>query len=148
MIRRCPVILLVIAVILSGCSHKAPIPPRKMAMILHDMYVVDAQIEDGYEYVSMADTSSVYGAVFAQYGYDLDDFNSSLDYYLHNPIEFKEIFKMAHDRFEKEVKDLMVEEDMEVMEEMPVPDEPAERKAPRGRRNRQVVPTPDEIELE
>ncbi|MBR4772153.1 MAG: DUF4296 domain-containing protein [Bacteroidales bacterium] len=142
MIKRCPVILTVLVLLLAGCAEKGVIPPRKMASILHDMYILDAQLEYARDYSAMADTSAVYGSLFNEYGYSIEDFNRSLDYYLHNPVQFKEIFKIAHDRYENEAKALeakMVEKD-----EIPVPDEPAS-KPPRGRRNRQGV---DELELE
>lgn len=148
MIKRCPVILLALALLLSGCASKGVIPPRKMASILHDMYILDAQIENRYEFIAMADTSSVYGALFDEYGYTVDDFNKSLDYYLHNPVQFKEIFKMAHDRYEKEAAAIDAEfADTQVV---PTPDDPDEHagKVPRGRRNRQLQASPDEIELE
>lgn len=146
MIRRCPVILLVIMLLLSGCSHKGVIPPGKMSKILHDMYVLDAQIEYARDYSNMADTTSVYGALFDEYGYSVEDFNRSLDYYLHHPVKFKEIFKVTFDRFESEEKSMEARMGTKE-EELPVPDEPAAR-TPRGRRNRQELSSPDETELE
>lgn len=103
MIRRYQAVLLIAVLFLSGCSQKGIIPPRKMASIIHDMYVLDAQLAVDHEYSAKADTTSVYGSVFADYGCSQEDFARSLDYYLQNPIKFKEIFTAAHQRFEAEV---------------------------------------------
>lgn len=103
MIRRYQAVLLVAALLLSGCSQKGVIPPRKMASILHDMYVLDAQVSLNSEYVDKADTTSVYGALLAEYGYTGEDFNKSIDYYLSRPVKFKEIFNDVFNRFESEV---------------------------------------------
>ena len=59
MFRRCQFILLAAVLVFTGCSKKAAIPPNKMALILHDMYVLDAQIENDGGYSVMADTISV-----------------------------------------------------------------------------------------
>jgi len=103
MIRRFKVVLVAVVLILTGCAGKGVIPARKMSKILHDMYVLDAQISQVREYRPMADTTSVYGALLAEYGYTQEDFSKSLDYYLNNPVKFKEVFAAVHKRFEAEV---------------------------------------------
>ena len=103
MIRRYQAVLLVALLLLTGCSGKGIIPPRKMSHILHDMYVLDAQLAVDHDYAAKADTTSVYGSVFADYGYTQEDFARSLDYYLQNPVKFKEVFGMTHKQFESEV---------------------------------------------
>lgn len=137
--------MVVIALILAGCSRKGIIPSGKMARILHDMYLIDAEIENDGDYSAMADTTLVYAAVFDEYGYSVDDFQRSLDYYLHNPIKFKEVFKMAHDRFENEMKAFAPAE-AEISE--PVLDEPSDNKARRRRFRRELEQPSDMIEIE
>ena len=44
MIRRFKVVLVAVVLILTGCAGKGVIPARKMSKILHDMYVLDAQL--------------------------------------------------------------------------------------------------------
>ena len=100
--RRFTIILLAAAVLLAGCSRKGVIPERKMKAILYDMYLVDAQIAVDSDYAAMADTTSVYGAVFAQYGYTPEDFRYSMDHYLSNPVKFKEMIAQVYRRMEKE----------------------------------------------
>ena len=96
----------------------------------------------------MADTTAVYGSLFNEYGYTVEDFNRSLDYYLHDPIEFKEIFKMAHDRYEKEVLTYEAEAEREMMvdEDPFMEEQPAEQKSRRRGRNRLTPPPDDMIE--
>ena len=142
MIRRYQVVLLAAALLLSGCSDKAVIPARKMAAILHDMYVVDAQLEVENSYRQMADTSSVYGAVFASYGYSEEDFNKALDYYLHHPVQFKEVVSTAHKRFEAEVGDRDLDPAGSLFEEIDDPVQKAGRI--RSRRRGVSAPSPEE----
>lgn len=101
--KRSRTVLLALALLLPGCSGADVIPAGKMASILHDMYVLDAQIAVTSEYVTMADTTSVYGAILNEYGYTPEDFNRSLDYYLASPGRFREVSNKAHKQFEEEV---------------------------------------------
>jgi len=141
MIGRCKVILLALVILLSGCAEKGVIPPKKMTSIIYDMYLLDAQVENSVDYSIMADTSSVYGALFDEYGYTVDEFNSSMDYYLHNPVQFKEIFNAVLERFEKEAGpqdlDPMALDPMQI-----IPDEPEkpEKKVRRGRLRKTADP--------
>ncbi|MBO6068612.1 MAG: DUF4296 domain-containing protein [Bacteroidales bacterium] len=145
MFRRCQFILLAAVLVFTGCSKKAAIPPNKMALILHDMYMLDAEIESSGSYSLMADTSSVYGGLFEQYGYSVEDFNSSLDFYLNDPMTFKEIFKKALDRFEKEAKAYELTEATEAVE-MNI-EEPEDKRAGRRRgRHQSAPPVEEEIE--
>ena len=156
MIRRCLLISLVLVLALCGCTKRGVIPARKMASILHDMYILDAQIETSSEYTNMADTSSVYGALFDEYGYSVEDFNRSIDYYLHNPVKFKEIFEKTKERYDKEYNaysEIMMKMDAapaepEVPEEDAVVNErPDEKRMNRNRIRRQLVP-PEDAQLE
>ena len=97
-----PVILAAVLFLFSGCSGKDVIPERKMVSIIHDLYMLDAQVEAANAYANMADTSSVYGALLDEYGYSAEDFNRSLDCYLHRPVKFKDMFNAVHKRFEEE----------------------------------------------
>ncbi|MBR0534433.1 MAG: DUF4296 domain-containing protein [Bacteroidales bacterium] len=140
MIRRYQAVLLVATLLLAGCSQKGVIPARKMSLILHDMYVLDAQLAVDREYALKADTTSVYGSVFADYGCTQEDFARSLDYYLQNPVKFKEVFEMAHKRFESEVGDVELDPAGMLFDEVDDPVEKAGRM--RARRNR-GRPAPD-----
>jgi hypothetical protein len=140
MIRRYQAVLLVALLLLTGCSGKGIIPPRKMSHILHDMYVLDAQLAVDRDYASKADTTSVYGSVFADYGYSQEDFARSLDYYLQNPVKFKEVFGMTHKQFESEVGDVDLDPAGMLFEEVDDPVEKAGRMRTRRNRGR---PVPD-----
>lgn len=146
MIRRCQVVLIAVVLILTGCARKGVIPARKMSNIIHDMYVLDAQISQVRKYRPIADTTSVYGALLAEYGYTQEDFSKSLDYYLNNPVKFKEVFDAAHKRFELEAGSFELNPIGSFVEEDDDPVEKAGRiRGRRARRNAQPEP---EQELE
>ena len=143
MIRRYQAVLLVAALLLSGCAQKGVIPPGKMSRIMHDMYVLDAQLSQDRTYSAIADTTSVYGSLFAEYGYSQEDFSRSLDYYLHHPVKFKEIFSMVQKRFDSEVGNVELEPAGMLFDEFDDPVEKAGRM--RARRTRRA-PDPDDEE--
>lgn len=146
MIRRYQAILIAVVLILTGCARKDVIPARKMSNILHDMYVLDAQISQVRKYRPIADTTSVYGALLAEYGYTQEDFSKSLDYYLNNPVKFKEVFAAAHKRFEAEVGKFELNPAGALFEEQDDPVEKAGRI--RSRRVRRNAAPEAEEELE
>ena len=83
--------------------------------------------------------------MFEQYGFSEEDFNSSIDFYLNDPVTFKEIFKKAHDRFEKEAKAYELTEATEAVE-MNI-EEPEDKRAGRRRgRHQSAPPVEEEIE--
>lgn len=130
--RRYTIILLAAALLLTGCSQKGIIPARKMKAILYDMYLVDAQISMDSDFMAKADTTSVYGAVFAEYGYTPEDFSRSLDYYLEKPVQFKEMINEVYARMAKET----AVQTLDPMSEMTM-EEAAPDNAPKGKSKRQ-----------
>lgn len=71
---------------LSGCGREAKVmPPNTMSQIYFDMFIMDKWIRETPKVKLEADTTLVYEAIFRKYGYDTDDYNKSLDYYLDHP---------------------------------------------------------------
>lgn len=144
MIRRYQAILLAVVLILTGCARKDVIPARKMSGILHDMYVLDAQLSQARKYRQTADTTSVYGALLAEYGYTQEEFNNSLKYYLNNPVKFRDVFDAAHKRFEAEAGSFELNPAGALFEENDDPVQKAGRiRSRRARRNAQPEPGPE-----
>ena len=141
MIRRCQLVLIAVVLLLTGCARKGVIPARKMSNILHDMYVLDAQISSERKYRPIADTTSVYGALLAEYGYTQEDFHNSLNYYLKKPVKFKEVFAAAHKRFEAEAGSTDLNPAGALFEEQDDPVQKAGRiRSRRARKNAQPEP--------
>ena len=61
------------------------IPRGEMEEIMQKILMQDQYIKQHLEVRRQADTMLVYEGIFEQYGYDTDDFLSSLEYYLEDP---------------------------------------------------------------
>ena len=126
---------------LAGCTERGIIPERKMSAILHDMYVLDAQVSDNSEYRSKADTLSVYGGLLEIYGYTADEFNASIEYYLQQPAKFKEIFAAVKKQFDEET----AQSEIEPAGRLNGDEDPVERQIrTRGSRRRNNAQEPQE----
>lgn len=82
----------VMAVVLSSCS-KGPevIPKRQMEKIYHEMFLADQWLIDNPDKRSMADTTWFYAPIFEKYGYDIEDYRASVDFYLSDPKRYAEM---------------------------------------------------------
>ncbi|MBQ7222873.1 MAG: DUF4296 domain-containing protein [Bacteroidales bacterium] len=89
--------------ILSGCAQHKRISPRNMEKIFYDIYRIDEMVLFEPPFDSMADSTAIYKSIFEHYGYTVEDFTSSVDYYLKKPDQFRKILKKVRKRlFDKE----------------------------------------------
>lgn len=92
-------VLLAVVAGLSGCGRKARvIPEKKLVRIYSDMFLADQWVRDHVEARTVADTTLFFDPIFKRYGYDFEDYDASLNYYVDHPIEFAEILTKASDR--------------------------------------------------
>lgn len=90
---------------LVGCGREAEvIPPKMMSQVYFDMFIMDRWIKETSELRAEADTTLVYEAIFRKYGYDTDDYNKSLDYYLDRPEQHLKIIQATIDMLRTNVK--------------------------------------------
>ena len=94
--------------LLTGCDS-APIPQRTMMDIYYDMFTIDQAVADTPEARSGADTLSVYGGIFARYGYSIDQYLEAVDYYLRHPEGYARMMKKVQSRINKDIKTLEAE---------------------------------------
>ena len=78
--------IILIAVVLSSvvlsCADKARvIPVRKMEKIYREMFLADQWLEIHSEKRPIADTTWFYAPIFEKYGYDIEDYRASVDFY-------------------------------------------------------------------
>lgn len=123
-------LLLILSILtLSACNKRAAIPPKVMAQIYSDMFVLDQLIDSEPYFRAQADTAFVYEALLAKYGYTMDDYVSSVKHNLHDPERFAKIMKNAKtilEKREKELRKSREEELEEVDQEVEANDEPIE----------------------
>ncbi|MBR1927654.1 MAG: DUF4296 domain-containing protein [Bacteroidales bacterium] len=81
-----------LVVALMSCS-KGPevIPKRQMEKIYREMFLADQWLTENHERRAMADTTWFYAPVFEKYGYDIEDYRASVDYYLSDPKRYAEM---------------------------------------------------------
>ena len=77
-----------------------------MSAIYADMFLRDQWIKDHSRYRHAADTSRVYESIFKKYGYDSEDYNRSIDYYMNDPERFARILRKTNVILDNRIKDL------------------------------------------
>ena len=105
----------VVVVLMSSCSNKGVIGKKTMVAIVQDMYLADQYIEMNPQMRAMTDTLRVYPAIFAKYGYTVEDYNNSLRYYLQKSDTYNKILSAASDDLEYRMKKLEREQEEEEM---------------------------------
>lgn len=96
-------IFLAITLTITACTPSGVIPKHKMAVVFHDMYLLDAWTSEFPDVRAMADTSAVYASVLEKYGYTVDKFNNSISYYLNHTSDFDEILKEVLQMYDSEI---------------------------------------------
>ena len=92
-----------LAVTLVSCS-KGPdvIPKRQMEKIYREMFLADQWLADHSEKRAEADTTWFYAPIFEKYGYDIEDYRASVDYYLSDPKRYAEMIGRVAKGLEEE----------------------------------------------
>ncbi len=93
-----------------SCSHSGGrvIPESTLVKIYADMALADRWIELNRDFRAQADTSMVYEAIFAKYGYNTEDYLKSVRYYMDKPDDFSYIVERAKTRLEKKAREYNV----------------------------------------
>lgn len=83
-----------------------------MAKIYAEMFLCDQRISLDKELERTADTTLVYDAVLAEYGYSAEDYNASQEYYLRDARRYTRILKKSVSILEKQSRVLKGEKSM------------------------------------
>lgn len=88
--------LTVVILMLCACSKKDNIiPKQEMTRIIGEMYIADQYIERKPELRAQIDTLILYEAVTNRYGYTIEDFRISVEYYLQKGSALKDMHLKA-----------------------------------------------------
>jgi hypothetical protein len=82
------------------------IPRSKLAKIYAEMLVMDQWAQSESQLRSVADTSLVYEPIFQKYGYDTEDYTSSVEYYMQDPERFSKILRETIDILDERISEL------------------------------------------
>ena len=90
------------AAVVSCSDGPKVIPVRKMEKIYREMFLADQWIGDFGEKKPKADTTWFYEPIFEKYGYDVEDYRKSVDYYLNDPKRYAEMMERVVKSMEDE----------------------------------------------
>ncbi len=89
------------------------IPRGEMEEIMQKILMQDQYIKQHLEVRRQADTMLVYEGIFEQYGYDTDDFLTSLEYYLEDPARMEKVMEKVEKRLKDQLKVVLKELEQE-----------------------------------
>ena len=92
--------------VLVSCRAEPPIPAAKMAEIYYDIFLTDQYLDLNPEVRTAADSMAVYPALFARYGYTVDEFMEALAYYRARPEQFSSFIQDVKARLRAEADDM------------------------------------------
>ncbi len=91
-------ILLCLAVclcLLPSCRRAKIMSEKDMADIYAEMFLADQWLNDNYSSKKKADTTRFYESIFKKFGYTFEDYDASVNHYLHNPEKYEKILERA-----------------------------------------------------
>ncbi len=88
-----------------------PIPRSDMSRIYAEMFMMDQRVTSRWDTRRQADTTLVYEAVLAKYGYSVDDYRASQEKYIKDPRRYTKMLKKSVGILENERKALKKEKD-------------------------------------
>ena len=101
----------VLALSASCMSRGRVIPRAAMSEIYAEMFMADQWINSDYKLRRMADTTLIYGGIFEKYGYTVNDYRRSMEYYMDDPDRYARILKQTTLIIERRISDLKKEKE-------------------------------------
>ena len=89
--------------LLQGCSQEGIIGKKTMAAIVEEMFIADQYLDKTPDMLAQTDSLSVYPAILAKYGYTVEDYRNSIEYWLQEGGEYNNILKAAQKSMEEKV---------------------------------------------
>ena len=91
-----------------ACSgDRASVIPRgKLAKIYAEMLVMDQWAQSESHLRATADTSLIYEPIFHKYGFDIEDYTRSVEYYMQDPERFSRILRQTTEILDHRIEEL------------------------------------------
>ena len=89
------IILCCILAAAAGCTPRGIIPKRKMAAINAEMFLFDQYADADRQMKRITDTCAIYKPLLRSYGYSVEQYSASVDYYLDNSRDMAKILGMT-----------------------------------------------------
>ena len=92
--KRTIYILVLALIAVTSCRPDNIIDRDDLADIFYDFYMVDRYVESTDQH-DLGDSVSIYIPILKKHGYTFDQYQATIDYYLHKPEELTKTFKLA-----------------------------------------------------
>ncbi len=102
MVSMVLVFMSVLAVPSCRSEKEAPISQENMENIIYDMLIIEELLYSRGDIRAQSDSSYVYLPIFEKYGYSIEDFHNSVEYYLRHIVQFVELSTSVKERLEAE----------------------------------------------
>ena len=111
--RACHIVALAaLLAALCACDRAQVIPEKDMVRIYHDMFLADQWVRDHPDRRSAVDTSLIFDPIFRRYGYDFEDYDRTVHYYIDHNEQYVKLLTKVSDRLRKEGERLQKEADV------------------------------------
>ena len=98
--------LVVAGCLVTSCHRGRVISASDMSDIYAEMFLADQWLNDNPQVKRTADTTWLYESIFQKFGYSFDDYDASVNYYLHHPEKYKKILDKTVAKLRKTQKAL------------------------------------------
>lgn len=89
--RNVVIIMAAVSLLISGCGRPKLIPEKELVSLYVDMFIADQWLRDHPDERKIADTTLFFDPIFRKHGYNFEDYDKSMNYYVAHPDEFNNI---------------------------------------------------------
>ena len=97
---------------LCACNRARVIPESDMVRIYHDMFLADQWVRDHPDERAAVDTSLIFDPIFRRYGYDFEDYDLTVHFYIDHNERYVKLLNKVDERLRKEGERLQKEADI------------------------------------
>jgi len=90
--------LMVCLFLLPSCRRAKIMSEKEMSDIYAEMFLADQWLNDNPTLKRTADTTKFYESIFRKFGYDFEDYDASVNYYLRHPEKYRKIVERSKDK--------------------------------------------------
>ena len=100
-------IILICLISIVSCHENKRIPKNTMSDIYYDIFITDSYVkQDNMSLEGITDSIKVYEPIFEKYGYSSEDYISTVNYYLKQPVKLARILRKTKERLLTRKKEL------------------------------------------
>ena len=97
---------------LCACDRARVIPEQDLIRIYHDMFLADQWVRDNPDRRSAVDTTLLFDPIFRRYGYDFEDYDRTVHYYIDHNEQYVKLLNKVEEQLKKEGDRLQKEADI------------------------------------